>query len=763
MPVLIALPLVAYMLFFLAVGPGSGWRSAAVRAAILWGVATLAITEALGLFHLLTDAGLAEAWLLADVAAVLYLWRRAAPLPSLRILIADAQAGLDYLEAALIAGILCVLAGVAAAALLAPPNTTDAMVYHLPRIVHWLHNRNVAFYPTNEIRQLQMPPWAEYAMLQFHALSGGDRFNNLVQWFSLAAGVAGVSLIAEKLGAGKRGQALAAVLCATIPQGLLEASGAKNDWVTAFWLVALVCCLLDFRPEAGLRSAWPIGGALGLACLTKSVVFVMAPPLIAAAILLRSPVSWKSWVRGLAIAGLLAVVLNLPHFARNYRQFHSPFGPMAGLPPAGYRYTNERYGVRPLLSNVLRNLSLDAGTPIAALNRAVERSVVRTLAAIGEDANDPRTTWDYTEFHVPTLSLHEATAGNPLHAALIVMVCWILLAGRWRKLRPAAALAVGLIAAFVLFCAIFRWQPWHTRLHLPLFVLWATVIGTVLAQIWPRRATAALGLFLLLTTAPEIFANPLRSFTGTTWNLFRTPRQDLYFADLPELQAPYHEVVQWIESHGCTEIGLGLPQGAAEYPLDVLLHNLTGTRPIRNVLAGDRLAACLICPNCVLTLPGWPAVARRYSQVKQFDRVAVLAGLDAVSVNACSAQFTGWYAVEKEGGNWWRWSAGDGVIAVRASQPLHADLEAVLLSLRYPNRVEIVVNGQPVSQMEVIATDPMPLLWAPVDLRQGDNTVEFRSGNLPGQLPQDSRSLAIAVRNLAFRTDGPAACGVDPQ
>ena len=147
---------------------------------------------------------------------------------------------------------------------------------------------SVSFYATPELRQLKMPPWAEYAMLQFHGLSGGDRFDGLVQWFSFAGSVAGVSLIAGLLGAGMRGQALAAVLCATIPQGLLEASGAKNDCVAAFWLVALVYYLLRFGRDPSAGNAWGIGGALGLACLTKTIAFVLAPPLVASLALLHT-------------------------------------------------------------------------------------------------------------------------------------------------------------------------------------------------------------------------------------------------------------------------------------------------------------------------------------------------------------------------------------------------------------------------------------------------------------------------------------------
>ena len=137
------------------------------------------------------------------------------------------------------------------------------MTYHMPRIVHWLRNHSVAFYPTNDLRQLSLQPWAEYAMLQLHALAGGDWFDNLVQWFSMTGCVIGVSLIAEMVGATPSGQVLAALFCATIPEGILEASGAKNDYSLCFWLVCLVYYLLAFRRAGTLGNALGIGGALG--------------------------------------------------------------------------------------------------------------------------------------------------------------------------------------------------------------------------------------------------------------------------------------------------------------------------------------------------------------------------------------------------------------------------------------------------------------------------------------------------------------------
>ena len=40
--------------------------------------------------------------------------------------------------------------------LIYPPNTLDAMSYHMSRIMHWIQNKNVDIYPTNDFRELQL-------------------------------------------------------------------------------------------------------------------------------------------------------------------------------------------------------------------------------------------------------------------------------------------------------------------------------------------------------------------------------------------------------------------------------------------------------------------------------------------------------------------------------------------------------------------------------------------------------------------------------
>ena len=95
--------------------------------------------------------------------------------------------------------IVCVVGLVAA---VAPPNTNDALTYHMPRVVHWIQDRSVAFYPTHILRQLYLSPGSEFILLHFQILSGSDHLANFVQWFSMLGSAVAVSLIAKELGSG---------------------------------------------------------------------------------------------------------------------------------------------------------------------------------------------------------------------------------------------------------------------------------------------------------------------------------------------------------------------------------------------------------------------------------------------------------------------------------------------------------------------------------------------------------------------------------
>jgi hypothetical protein len=765
------LPFTAFaLLFAMLCAKGKEWRVSVLIAATLWGLTVAVTTEALSAIHALALPALITVWLLVNAAAAWSLYQVKDGFGVYSLAVAGSRfRGADK-TFVLAAGVIVALVGLTG--LLYPPNTADAMSYHMPRIVHWLHNHTVGFYPTHELRQLNMQPWSEYAMLHFHALYGGDRLDNLVQCFSLAGCAIGVSLIAKLLGARLRGQILAALLSVTIPEGILAASAAQNDYVLSFWLVALTYYLLASRQDRSVVNLLGIGSALGLACLTKTTAFILAPPIILVLVLLWD---WREKtlnLRYLFLAGAIALALNAGIFARNDQLFGSPLGPSAAAPPRNFKYTNDQFGVSVTASNVVRNIALHAATSDAVWNQKVEGAIYLLFRFLHIDGNDPRTTWDGASFHVPLEPRHEAGTGNPLHCLLIFTTLFLLL-WRWRtpELRSASVLALGLVTAFILFCAVLRWQPWHTRVHLSSFVLWAAVSGTVLSRLWTRSATTTLGVLLLLAALPEVFENsirPLFFFTGAPGTL-NQPRQSLYFNDGMRLMEPYVAAAKFARAQQCRDIGFnvamdGFDRGF-EYPMLVLLGDEQGTRNVSDVdvrnpskmyaAAAATRPCVVICPDCVADMPDWKSYAAQFASVRVFDEVAVLTTRPAIE-EECAVAFKGWYSQERSGSDWWRWSSGTSELQVFVPKDQDIVLDGLLASFQPPNTIDILLNGTSEAQIANPSPGLGSLRGLSLHLPKGENVIQFTSRTPGIQPPTDTRILAFSLRNL--RIEAGRAC-----
>jgi hypothetical protein len=124
----------------------------------------------------------------------------------------------------------------------------------------------------------------------------------------------------------------------------------------------------------------------------------------------------------------------------------------------------------------------------------------------------------------------------------------------------------------------------------------------------------------------------------------------------------------------------------------------------------------------------------------------------------------GWYGVEQGWyADWWRWSAGQGQVRIFAQRELPVTMHGELRSLRQPNRTEIRLNGEPLAtqNLDVDAFVPMPPLS--LMLRPGENVIEILSGTPALHVPNDSRPLALAVKNLEFSSQEPGLmCELQP-
>ncbi|HXN99933.1 MAG TPA: glycosyltransferase family 39 protein [Candidatus Acidoferrales bacterium] len=538
----LVLPVTAFVLFCRILNKESlDWRRSILGAAVFCGTSVVVITEALSAGQTLTPAAVAISWLAICGGEFLFLKFRTSPESRSERRAESSDESLDSATKWLLggAGVITILIGITA--VVAPPSMWDAMDYHLPRVVMWMSNHSVRFYPTPDYVQLIWGPWAEYAMMHTYLLWGSDRFVNMVQFFSMTGCLIGVSAIAKSLGASARGQALAVLVCVTIPEGVLEASGPMNTYVLAFWMTATVVFLLSWNEDPTWFNLICAGLSAGLAIFTKGTAYAFLPPIVLACWWMGSASTRIKYLKRAVPLLLLVVAINVPQFVRCYELTGSPLG--VPLPDGGTRVhqTVDRINLTGTLANVLRNASLQMSTPSRRINSRIEQAFRWSIRAIGADPDDPEMIWlKGGPFRVNHSSLSEISASNPLHFFLLMIAIGLALRKRGGGTgHNELWYALGLIGAFFLFSALVQWQLWSSRHELPLFVLGAALTGLILDQRFPRWVGTAGGALLLVFALPFALTNHHRSLVRWSHgdDVYQ-PRSVLYFTDTHEALAP---------------------------------------------------------------------------------------------------------------------------------------------------------------------------------------------------------------------------------
>ena len=568
------------LFFLLLIGRkfSSSWRESLLLAAVIWGLLLTIITEALSAIEALSYLTILASWLLSGaVLAVLYLCFVRGNGVTFGGVPSVASLPLSLL---LPMGFIVSVTGLIA--IVAPPNNWDSMTYHMGRVTHWVQNHSVQHYPTNIDRQLYSPPWAEFAITHLYVLNGGDRLANAVQWLSMLGSIVGVSLIAKQVGGDRECQSLAALVAVCLPMGILQASSPQNDYVVTFWLVCFAYYVLFIlQAMESHLSFWPqtilAGISLGLALLTKATAYLFAPPLLVwLAISSTRNLGVRSVKIVLAIS-VIAVLINLGHYVRNFEVFGSPLAPpsrISGLTNLSLiTHGESSRAISRFASSLIRNTALEMATPFYYGNRIVEAVVEKleiTLRLEGDDR----------DFRLPPLQNHEDFAGNPIHLLLIVL-CGAVLFGVPKRGRASIIqyYVLSLFTSYLALCLYLRWNMWITRFHLPLFVLWSAAIATTLSGTVLARAQTYVVVLLVVTSQFALFYNETRPLIGAR-NIFTVARLEQYFRNQPDLQAPYRHAATLVQDKRCAEIGLWLEGNTWEYPLWILL-NVGGTDGLR--------------------------------------------------------------------------------------------------------------------------------------------------------------------------------------
>lgn len=557
-------------------------RGTLVMAFLVGQVVLVGITEVLGYGHHLTYGGVTLAWLLVTsglavtvaatgVPAQVRAWQAGGGLGrTAGATTRSPGVAIGILTLLLIGGTLLYTAGAFV------PNNSDALAYHLTRVAHWAQDRSVTHFATHYIWQIQLAPLHEYDLLHLHVLAGTDRLDGLPQLASFVASVLGVAEIVRLLGGRAEVQVLGAVLAATMPSLVLEATSTQNNLFPAAMGMGVVLLALAWEPlQRPLVPALLLGAGVALVTMGKGTAIPQVIPVVATlgVRIVVQEVAASSWPRvvgrlagvGLA-AGLAATVVIGPFWARNLELFGSVNGDVDGT-------LNDEITPNAAVANSVRNLALQfrIGNGRSGLDTATSEALLPALRRVfewtgaaphdghldygtGEDAFELR---DYREYE-----RNEDYGASPWFTLLLGACLPVVLVRGARRdptARTAALLAVGGVVGFLAFSVTTKWTPYGARYLLPLLVL-APPLAALTLHAAHRHLLRIVAIVLVIVGLPSLldsWARPLFDRPPEATDL------DAYVVARPDGDAPLAKAEDFVSTRDaivgseCERVGVG--------------------------------------------------------------------------------------------------------------------------------------------------------------------------------------------------------------
>jgi 4-amino-4-deoxy-L-arabinose transferase-like glycosyltransferase len=486
-----------------------------------------------------------------------------------------------------------------------PSSYADSMTYHLPRVLHWAENRSVFPYATAILRQVQMPPFAEYQILNLFLLSGGDRLAAWVELFSFFGCFVGVTNIARKLGANNHQQLLSGLFCLSLPTAILQSTATQNDVVAAFWVILLANFILAWILEPDQwRYAIPVGLSLGLALFTKATAFIFAFPLCVWLAIHLLKHSKRNIFWGL-LAMLIALTINLPQYLWNYRLFNNPMGTTRG-------YLNQSIAPQFIISNLIRDTDEQLQLSLSAnddCNNLLHQGLMNLHRLTGLTDDDMRNTYYSTSGFAcgryPS-TLYEASTAHPLQYGILVILL-ICLPFNIKKINRIGIeyLAV-VILTYLLFHTVFTFQLAGVRLQIGIMML-AIPLIIEFDRFLHRYFTSILVIFLFLLSFYWVGNNIYRPLSISQMRNAFSHRVDAIFIDYQKPLDNTESIADKIVALNCHVIGLEYGSDVWEYPFWSALSEKgwTGKIEYRNIrnetnsLTASNYYPCAIITNDV--------------------------------------------------------------------------------------------------------------------------------------------------------------------
>jgi len=200
------------------------------------------------------------------------------------------------------------------------------MAYHLPRVEHWIQNKNIYPYPTNIVRQVLTSPLSEYIIANFQILANTDAFSNLVQFASFIFILFSATLIFSIFKIGIKGQLFLLLALLSLPMLLFQATTTQTDLLASFFFISFILfALLIIQTEDNFNTNFIfLALSLTLGILTKYHIAIFAAPIVGYLLFyLIKKKNNKNTIFAVLISCLTITIILVPLFTRNIYFFGS--------------------------------------------------------------------------------------------------------------------------------------------------------------------------------------------------------------------------------------------------------------------------------------------------------------------------------------------------------------------------------------------------------------------------------------------------------
>lgn len=468
-------------------------------------------------------------------------------------------------------------------------SNVDSMLYHLPRIMHWMQNKSVGHYAAAKDLQIRYPVLAEYFVAQILMLGGSDRFANVFQTMAYFLAALMIAGIGKKLGVSFKGRALSAVLFLFMPMAFAQAFTTQTDNLGCLFLLIYLYILLDFIQTEKLSADRK--GLLNGAELAASVLFgYLCKPTVCFAMLIFFV--WMCMVRiwrkdrisvllkYVLIGGTVAVILFLPLALKSYQTYYAMPEKLAEeddvqivvdenaqelvaqntLAPDAVNLKNAIKNPIIFIMTCLQNMGRNSTSICFPKWNELIDDVIKKVAEI-------------FEYSVVDFGVQEGkqffgcdTASNPAVMIFTLLVILCVIFGVSKPNREQMTFFVCTVVSLLTQCGLQGYTSFRIRYLVGILAVLCVAIGIGVDALRVQNETKKGIMVAMVSLAAIGVLNGIGYQLGYTYESVSRETLHQYFIDYDLHESGYEKLLEHINNNGYTRIGI-----ATEFDFEYVL------------------------------------------------------------------------------------------------------------------------------------------------------------------------------------------------